>query len=87
VLVGAGEGPCWILMVGARRPDRTFVHPADPTAARHGAAADRATSDAREAHGKWTPGCRAGANTLAAGLTAQPAAARSRARLRATPAT
>jgi uncharacterized cupin superfamily protein len=56
VFVGAGEGPCWILMVGARPPDRTFVYPADETAARHGAAADRTTSDPQEAYSKWTAG-------------------------------
>jgi uncharacterized cupin superfamily protein len=56
VFVGAGTGPCWILMVGARRADRSFVYLADEAAARHGAAADRTTSDPREAYSKWTAG-------------------------------
>jgi mannose-6-phosphate isomerase-like protein (cupin superfamily) len=35
--VGAGEGPCVILMAGARREGRTIVYPVSATARRHGA--------------------------------------------------
>jgi uncharacterized cupin superfamily protein len=38
VFVGAGDGPCAILMVGARRPGES-EYPASEVAARHGAAA------------------------------------------------
>jgi uncharacterized cupin superfamily protein len=31
VFVGAGDGPCWILMVGARGPDATAHYPANET--------------------------------------------------------
>ena len=34
--VGAGDGPCAILMVGARKPDATIDYPASEAAARHG---------------------------------------------------
>ena len=39
VFVGAGDGPCAILMVGARRGDKTEYPPSE-AAARHGAAAE-----------------------------------------------
>jgi uncharacterized cupin superfamily protein len=50
VLVGAGEGPCAILMVGARTPDDRIVYPANETARRHGAAVDVETSSPAEAY-------------------------------------
>jgi uncharacterized cupin superfamily protein len=50
--VGAGDGPCTILMVGARyggdEPAVRYV--ADPTAARHGAAVEHETTSAAEAY-------------------------------------
>jgi len=48
--VGAGDGPCAILMVGTRSPHETTHYPADPIAGRHGAAVSRATGDPREAY-------------------------------------
>jgi uncharacterized cupin superfamily protein len=50
ITVGAGEGPCAILMLGARLPDRTIQYPVDETAARYGASVTRATDSAREAY-------------------------------------
>jgi uncharacterized cupin superfamily protein len=54
VFVGAGEAPCAILMVGARRPDATIEYPVDEVAARHGASVSRATSDPAEAYADWS---------------------------------
>jgi uncharacterized cupin superfamily protein len=53
VFVGAGRGPCAILMVGARSPDQTIRYPANELAARHGASAARDTDSAAEAYAEW----------------------------------
>ncbi len=53
VFVGAGDGPCWILQIGARRPGQTLDYPADERAARHGAAASQPTTDDRKAYADW----------------------------------
>ncbi len=58
ILVGAGEGPCAILMVGTRSPDRTIHYPASEVAARHGASAAKATSMPREAYEGFPPAAR-----------------------------
>lgn len=57
ILVGAGDAPCAILMVGARGPDATLHYPVNELAAEHGASVPSETSDAREAYGKagWKP--------------------------------
>jgi len=49
VLVGAGEGPCAILAVGARA-SRDVVYPRSELALRHGAGVTTETSDSREAY-------------------------------------
>jgi uncharacterized cupin superfamily protein len=49
--IGAGEGPCAILMTGARSPDNRAHYPADPVAARYGASAARSTDSSKEAYG------------------------------------
>jgi uncharacterized cupin superfamily protein len=58
--VGAGDGPCWILMVGARRPGAAVHYPIDATAARLGASAPEPTDDPDVAYGdregSWEPG-------------------------------
>jgi uncharacterized cupin superfamily protein len=54
VFVGAGSGPCWILMVGARKPDRTVDYPVDETAARYGASVTEPTDDPRVAYSDWS---------------------------------
>src|SRR5436190_1526347 len=52
-IVGAGDGPCVVIAIGAR--DRSTGpgwggYTADPVAARHGASVERDTSDASEAY-------------------------------------
>ena len=50
IMVGAGDGPCVILMVGARHPDRVIHYPVDEVAARHGASVSRETNSPNEAY-------------------------------------
>jgi uncharacterized cupin superfamily protein len=54
VFVGAGDGPCAVLMVGARRPGATVRYPVNELAARHGASASEATDDAAAAYASWS---------------------------------
>jgi uncharacterized cupin superfamily protein len=51
--VGAGEDPCAILMIGARREGKTLHYPADDLAAKYGASAPEDTGDPREAYREW----------------------------------
>jgi len=53
VFVGAGDGPCAILMVGARSPDATVHYPVNELAARHGASVAQPTSVPAEAYADW----------------------------------
>jgi uncharacterized cupin superfamily protein len=53
VFVGAGDGPCAILMVGARTPDERVVYPVSELAARYGASAEAETPDPREAYARF----------------------------------
>jgi uncharacterized cupin superfamily protein len=55
ITVGAGSGPCAILMVGTRSPGATVHYAADPAAARHGAAVAVATDSPREAYAQRQP--------------------------------
>ena len=50
VLVGAGDGPCAILMIGTRKDPETLSYPVSATAARYGASVERETSDERAAY-------------------------------------
>jgi uncharacterized cupin superfamily protein len=52
VLVGGGDGPCAILMVGARRVPEEIVYPVSEAAARFGASAVRETDSAPDAYGE-----------------------------------
>jgi uncharacterized cupin superfamily protein len=52
VLVGAGEGPCSVLMIGAR-PDEPIRFPVSELAAKYGASAATETSDPGEAYAEW----------------------------------
>jgi uncharacterized cupin superfamily protein len=52
VFVGAGTGPCAVLMIGSRREDAAH-YPVDPVAAKYGASAARATDDPAEAYAEW----------------------------------
>ena len=55
IFVGAGDGPCVIFMVGERTADEQLHYPVSEVAARHGASADDATSDAQEAYARFEP--------------------------------
>ena len=50
IFVGAGEGPCVILMAGGRSDPWQVVYPVSELAARYGASAEKETSDPREAY-------------------------------------
>jgi uncharacterized cupin superfamily protein len=50
IFVGAGHGPCVILMVGARGDDWQVVYPVSELAARHGVSAVEETSDPRQVY-------------------------------------
>jgi uncharacterized cupin superfamily protein len=49
-LIGAGDGPCAILMVGARSPDATIVYPVSEAAGRLGLSAPVERDNARQAY-------------------------------------
>ncbi|MEK6250975.1 MAG: cupin domain-containing protein [Actinomycetota bacterium] len=50
VFVGAGDGPCAILMIGSRTPDAGVVYPESDLARRHGAGVEQETDSADEAY-------------------------------------
>lgn len=57
--VGAGGGPCVMVMVGVRSDDGTVFYPRDETASKHGASVDQDTSSPSEAYapfGHWRLG-------------------------------
>ena len=53
VFVGAGDGPCAILMVGVRSPDEKLHYPVSELAARYGASAEQATDVPKEAYARF----------------------------------
>jgi uncharacterized cupin superfamily protein len=53
VFVGAGEGPCVVLMVGARRDGIGIRYPVSDVAARHGASVDVETGRPEEAYARF----------------------------------
>ena len=53
IFVGAGDGPCAILMVGARGEDKTLHYPLSEIAATYGAAAAEETNSPRDAYRGW----------------------------------
>jgi uncharacterized cupin superfamily protein len=53
IFVGAGDGPCAILMAGARTEGKTLHYPPSEVAARHGASSTEDTGDSREAYRDW----------------------------------
>ena len=55
VFVGAGSGPCAILMVGARRPDDDIVYPVSELALKHGAGVETEAHDPRDAYADLDP--------------------------------
>ena len=52
VIVGAGDGPCSILMLGAR-PDVELRYPVSEVAAKYGASAVKDTDDPDQAYADW----------------------------------
>ncbi len=50
VFVGAGEGPCVVVAIGARQDGAEVLFPADEVARRHGASVERDTRDGSEAY-------------------------------------
>jgi len=50
IFVGAGDGPCVILMAGTRRPGRPIVYPASDLARRHAAGVEVETAPPRDAY-------------------------------------
>jgi hypothetical protein len=54
VFVGAGDGPCAVLAIGARR-DGDVIYPAAEFAQRHGAAVREETSDPKVAYEGTAP--------------------------------
>ena len=52
VFVGAGDGPCAVLMIGSRREDAAH-YPVNHVAAKYDASVARATDDPDEAYADW----------------------------------
>jgi len=55
VFVGAGDGPCAVLMIGSRRVDAAH-YPVNATAAKYGASVAVATDEPAEAYAEWETG-------------------------------
>jgi uncharacterized cupin superfamily protein len=53
VFVGAGDGPCAVLMAGARSENETVRYPVSELAARHGASATAETPHPQEAYARF----------------------------------
>ena len=55
IFVGAGDGPCVILMAGGRSEDWRVLYPVSELAARYGASAEEETSDPDKAYVGFEP--------------------------------
>jgi len=55
IFVGAGEGPCAILMVGARLPEEQLHYPVSEVAARYGASVETETTDFADVYPRFAP--------------------------------
>jgi uncharacterized cupin superfamily protein len=53
VFVGAGLGPCAILMAGVRTEDERLLYPVSELAARYGASAEEETPDPKQAYARF----------------------------------
>jgi uncharacterized cupin superfamily protein len=53
IFVGAGEGPCAILMIGSRPEVETLHYPVSEAASKFGASAAEETDDPNEAYAGW----------------------------------
>jgi uncharacterized cupin superfamily protein len=54
VFVGAGDGPCAILMVGARPKPEELLYPVDEVAHKHKAGVEQETASGREAYAAFS---------------------------------
>jgi uncharacterized cupin superfamily protein len=59
IFVGAGDGPCVILMAGARTEDELLHYPVSELAERYGASAEVETPDFKQAYARFEPSQRA----------------------------
>ena len=53
IFVGAGDGPCLVLGVGARRKGRGIRYPVNALALKYGAGVETETSDPKEAYARF----------------------------------
>ena len=53
IFVGAGEGPCLVLAVGARRKGRGIRYPVSDLALRYGAGVEQETTDPKDAYARF----------------------------------
>jgi uncharacterized cupin superfamily protein len=53
IFVGAGDGPCAILMIGGRSKDATLHYPVSEVAAKHDASVAQDTPNPDEAYADW----------------------------------
>jgi uncharacterized cupin superfamily protein len=53
IFVGAGDGPCTILMIGARPAEERLHYPVSDVAAKYGASSAQDTEDPDEAYADW----------------------------------
>ena len=51
VFVGAGDGPCVVLMIGYRPETEEFCYPVSEVAAKYGASVEQETANQAEAYG------------------------------------
>jgi uncharacterized cupin superfamily protein len=54
VFVGAGSGPCAILMVGARPKDEELLYPVVDVARKHSAGVEKETNSGKEAYARYS---------------------------------
>jgi uncharacterized cupin superfamily protein len=52
-MVGSGDGPCVVLMIGARNADEELFYPVSELAAKYGASADEGTPSPEVAYAKF----------------------------------
>jgi uncharacterized cupin superfamily protein len=53
IIVGAGDGPCAVLMIGARPEEETLHSPVSELAAKYGASVAEETYDPDQAYADW----------------------------------
>jgi uncharacterized cupin superfamily protein len=55
VFVGAGDGPCVVVMVGRRQGGGEILYPVNEAAAKHGASVEAETPEPKEAYARFSP--------------------------------